>query len=130
MLGSGIARAQFPWLGTLKTVILGATPKETPLMPPRIQATHPWYPRLRLPYRGQGAQPRGGGGRGRGAVSGAVDTTPTGSIGGDIIKAIGNTIQQNRQNAIANQIMNTQTPPRAGAVGPVVNPATGQVTSN
>jgi hypothetical protein len=39
-------------------------------------------------------------------------------------------MQQNRQNAAANQIMNTQTPPRAGAVGPVVDPATGQVTGN
>src|SRR5260370_18550860 len=107
MLGSGIARAQFPWLGNLKTVILGATPKETPLMPPRIQATHPWYPRLRLPYRGQGAQPRGGGGRGRGAVSGAVDTTPTGSIGGGIIKTIGTTHHQKRPKQNANHKVHT-----------------------
>jgi hypothetical protein len=38
--------------------------------------------------------------------------------------------QQDAQNALANQLENTVTPPRAGAVGPVVNPATGQVTGN
>lgn len=96
-------------------------------MPAKIQATHPWYPRLRFPYQRQPAQARGGGGGrgGKGAVGGGLDTTPTGSIGGDIIKAIGNQIQMNRQNAAANAILNTQTPPRAGLVAPGVSPTTG-----
>jgi hypothetical protein len=102
-------------------------------MPSRIQPNRPYYPRYYLPRGARqsraAAQPRGGGG-GRGAVGGAIDATPTGNVGGDIVKAIANTIQQNRQNAVANQIMNTQTPPRAGAVGPVVDPASGQVTGN
>jgi hypothetical protein len=103
-------------------------------MPARIQPNRPYYPRLRFPYQSRGVQPRGGGGGGKGgakgAFGGAVDTSSTGNVGGDLAKAIMNTIQANRQNAAANQIMNTQTPPRAGAVGPVVDPATGQVTSN
>src|SRR4029077_2168432 len=102
-------------------------------MPARIQPNRPYYPRYYLPRRApQSTGGGGGGGKGgaEGAFGGGIDTTPTGSIGGDIIKAIGNTIQQNRQNAVANRIMNTQTPPRAGAIGPVVDPATGQVTSN
>jgi hypothetical protein len=103
-------------------------------MPPKIQPNRPYYPRLRFPYQSRGVQPRGGGGGGKGgakgAFGGAIDTSPTGNVGGDLAKAIMNTIQANRQNAIANQLMNTQTPPRAGAVGPVVDPATGQVTGN
>jgi hypothetical protein len=100
-------------------------------MPIRIQPNRPYYPRYYLP-RGAGqaraaAQPRGGA---KGALGGAIDTTPTGNVGGDLAKAIMNTIQGNRQNAAANAILNTQTPPRAGAVGPVVDPATGQITSN
>jgi hypothetical protein len=104
-------------------------------MPARIQPNRPYYPRYYLP-RGAGqaraaAQPRGGGrGGAKGAFGGAIDTSPTGNVGGDLAKAIFNTIQQNRQNAAANQILNTQTPPRAGALGPVVDPATGQVTGN
>jgi hypothetical protein len=101
-------------------------------MPARIQPNRPYYPRLRFPYQSRGVQPRvgGGGGKGgaKGALGGAIDATPTGNVGGDIVKAIANTIQANRQNAAANQILNTQTPPRAGAVGPVVDPGTGQVT--
>ncbi len=95
-------------------------------MPAKIQATRPWYPRLRLPYQRQPAQARGGGGgRGKGAVGGGIDTSSTGNVGGDLAKAIVNTIQQNRQNAAANAILNTQTPPRAGLVAPGVSPATG-----
>jgi hypothetical protein len=103
-------------------------------MPIRIQPNRPYYPRLRFPYQSRGVQPRGGGGGGKGggkgAFGGGVDTSSTGNIGGDLAKAVINTMLQNRQNAVANQIMNTQTPPRAGAVGPVVNPATGQITSS
>jgi len=55
---------------------------------------------------------------GRGAVgAGGIDTSSTGNIGGDIVKAIGNQIQMNRMNAVANQILNTQNPPRAAWVG-------------
>jgi LysM repeat protein len=101
-------------------------------MPIRIQPNRPYYPRHYLP-RGAGqaraaAQPRGGGAKG--AFGGGVDTSSTGNVGGDLAKAVINTMLQNRQNAAANAIMNTQTPPRAGAVGPVVDPATGQITSN
>jgi hypothetical protein len=101
-------------------------------MPIRIQSNLGGMRRI-YPLRPLVArQPATGGGRGgRGAVApGAIDTSPTGNVGGDIVKAIANTIQQNRQNAAANAIMNTQTPPRAGAVGPVVDPASGQVTGN
>jgi hypothetical protein len=35
--------------------------------------------------------------------------------------------QQDQLNALANRLENTAAPPRAGAVGPVVNPATGQI---
>jgi hypothetical protein len=63
---------------------------------------------------------------GRGAVGpGGIDASSTGNIGGDIVKAIGNQIQMNRQNAVANQILNTQNAPRAGLVAPGLNPATG-----
>src|SRR5262245_53742343 len=65
--------------------------------------------------------------RGGGAIApGGIDTRSTGNIGGDIIKAIGNEIQMRRQNEVANQILNTQTPPRGALVAPGVNPATGQ----
>src|SRR4029077_8732712 len=97
-------------------------------MPARIQPNRPYYPRYYLPRRApQSTGGGGGGGKGgaKGALGGGIDTTPTGSIGGDIIKAIGNTIQQNRQNAAANQIMNTQPPPRAGLVAPGVSPTPG-----
>jgi hypothetical protein len=99
-------------------------------MPARIQPNRPYYPRYYLPRRAP--QSIGGGAKGgaKGAFGGGVDTSSTGNIGGDLAKAVINTIQANRQNAAANAILNTQTPPRAGAVGPVVNPATGQVTSN
>jgi hypothetical protein len=99
-------------------------------MPIRIQPNRPYYPRYYLPRRAP--QPTGGGGKGggKGAFGGGVDTSSTGNIGGDLAKAVINTMLQNRQNAVANQIMNTQTPPRAGAVGPVVDPTTGQITSN
>jgi hypothetical protein len=103
-------------------------------MPARIQPNRPYYPRYYLPRRAP--QPRGGGGGGgakggaKGAFGGGVDTSSTGNIGGDLAKAVINTMLQNRQNAAANAIMNTQTPPRAGAVGPVVDPASGQVTGN
>jgi hypothetical protein len=46
-------------------------------------------------------------------------------FGGDIVQGIANIIQQNRQNAIANQILNTQNAPRAGLVAPGVNPQSG-----
>jgi hypothetical protein len=96
-------------------------------MPLRYQ--RPYLPRIYIPPRAAGARP-GASRCGRAPAGSGVDTSSTGNVGGDIVKAIANTIQQNRQNAIANQILNTQMPPRAGAVGPVVNPATGQVTSN
>ena len=87
--------------------------------------------RFRAPYIPR-YFPRGAArGAGRAAAQrpfagGPADTSSTGNVGGDIVKAINNTITQNRQNALANQILNTQNPPRAGLVAPGVNPATGQ----
>jgi len=92
-------------------------------MPLRFRA--PYIPRLNQPRPGVVRAPAAG--RGRGAVGiGGVDLTPTGNPGVDLVKAINATMQQNRQNAVANQILNTQNPPRAGLVGAGVNPATGQ----
>jgi|SRR5215469_6647409 len=67
-------------------------------------------------------------GRGRrGPVgAGGIDLTPTGNPGVDLVKAINAMRIQGQQNAIANQILNTQNPPRAGLVAPGVNPVTGQ----
>src|SRR5215468_8914749 len=76
----------------------------------------PWIPRLYQPRPAAIRAPAVG--RGRGAVgTGGLDASSTGNIGGDIIKAIGNQIQMNRMNAVANQILNTQNPPRAAWVG-------------
>lgn len=55
-----------------------------------------------MPRQGTSAAGRGG----RGALGGAVDTTPTGNVGADIVKAINATMIQNRQNAAANALMN------------------------
>jgi hypothetical protein len=55
-----------------------------------------------------------------------VDLTPTGNPGVDLVKAINAAKIQGAQNALANQILNTQMPPRAGLVAPGVNPQTGQ----
>jgi len=97
-------------------------------MPLRFRA--PYIPRLNQARPAAVRAPAAGRG-GRGAVGpGGIDTSSTGNIGGDIVKAIGNQIQMNRMNAVANQILNTQNPPRAGAVGPVVNPKTMQVVGN
>jgi hypothetical protein len=38
-------------------------------------------------------------------------------FGGDLVKGIVNLMQQNRMNAVANQILNTRNPPRAALVG-------------
>jgi hypothetical protein len=98
-------------------------------MPIRIQSNLAGMRRI-YPLRPR-VQPGGGGGgggrsRGGGAAQpGGIDTGSTGNVGGDLTKAIFNTIQQNRQNAAANQILNTQTPPRAGLVDPGENPVTG-----
>jgi len=92
-------------------------------MPLKMRA--PYLPRIiRAPTARAGARVPAG--RGRGAIGpGGIDTSSTGNVGGDIVKAIGNMIQQNRMNAVANQILNTQNPPRAGLVAPGVNPVTG-----
>src|SRR5215469_3016704 len=93
-------------------------------MPLRYQ--RPYMPRIYIPPRQAASRAPAAGRGGRGAAGTGVDTSSTGSVGGDIMKAIANTIQQNRQNAIANQILNTQNAPRAGLVAPGVNPQTGQ----
>ncbi len=78
-------------------------------MPLRQRA--PYLPHIYVP-------PRGGGGRGI-DVGGAI-----GSVG-KLIKAFQAQGEQARANQIANQLMNTATPPRAALVSPGVNPASG-----
>ena len=97
-------------------------------MPLRLRAPYiPRYPIRRAGTIGAPSTARTAAPRGRGAVgAGGIDTSSTGNVGGDIVKAIGNQIQLNRQNAIANQIMNTQNAPRAGLFAPGVSPTTGQ----
>jgi len=94
-------------------------------MPLRFRA--PYIPRL-YPTRPVATRAPAAG-RGRGAVGpGGIDASSTGNIGGDIVKAIGNQIQMNRMNAVANQILNTQNPPRAAWVGGTA-PAAGVPTT-
>lgn len=87
-------------------------------MPSRIPVI---YPRYRQIYRpgsraAIAAQPRAGAGR-NAVQQGGVDQSSTGNVGGDIVKAINNQMQVNRQNQVANQLLNTETPPRAQWVG-------------
>jgi hypothetical protein len=56
-------------------------------------------------YRGQAGQPAPG------VFAGGSQ------YGGDLVKAIVNMVQQNRMNAVANQLLNTQNAPRAALVG-------------
>jgi hypothetical protein len=77
----------------------------------------PIYPQR--PYRPRlGAPTVGGGGGGIGIPNPA-----------DLVKQLGAAVQQQRQqalqNQVANQMMNTQVPPRAALVAPGVNPQTG-----
>jgi hypothetical protein len=62
-------------------------------MPARIQPNRPYYPRI-YPQRQAAAarQPVGRGGRGA-ITPGTIDTSSTGNVGGDIVKAINNAIQ-------------------------------------
>lgn len=93
-------------------------------MPTRIQPNRPVY--ITRPVLPRAAsQARGG----RGAVPpGGVDTASTGNVGGDLARAIANVMIQNRQNAVANQLMNIRNPPRAEWVGGAA-PAAGVPTA-
>ena len=83
----------------------------------------PWIPRMNQPRPSVVRAPAVGRGR-RGPVgAGGVDLTPTGNPGVDLVKAINAMRIQGQQNAIANQILNTQNPPRAAWVGGTPPPA-------
>src|SRR5215475_687001 len=91
-------------------------------MPLRYRA--PYIPRLQRMPIGRTPGPKLGR---RGPVpSGAIDTRPTGDMGTDLVKLANAITQQRAQDALANQILNTQAPPRAGLVAPGVSPTTGQ----
>ena len=89
----------------------------------RMQMSRPVY--ITRPLRPLAARAPAGGARGTGRQVGAagagglfppIDQTPTGNWGGDLAKAISNIIELNRQNALANRLMNTENPPRAALV--------------
>ena len=69
---------------------------------------------------------QGRGGRGGGGGVPGTDTAPTGNVGGDLGKAIANTMLTNQQNAAANQLLN-QGP--TGQPGGGVTQSLGQLPS-
>jgi hypothetical protein len=81
----------------------------------KYTAQRPYYP-----YR-RGQQAQGGGDFERGWQAGGQIAKSLGGLAG----AIGEQQQVAQQNAIANRLMNTATPPRAALVDPGISPATG-----